>query len=101
MEGKINICKSMVTYLLSNIDDCHKANMGSAAVMLRLMPTILVHLDPIIGEMALVSAHQLVLAIFFAKVRRLFLQPDHSTSTAQGRPKEESWIFRLTQSNSV
>ena len=66
VEGKINVCKNMITFLLSNIDDCNKANMESAIVMPRLMPTILVHLGPIIGEMALVSARQLVLAVFFA-----------------------------------
>lgn len=63
LEGKINMCKSMVTCLSRNIDEFDKADMQSATIILGLMPTILSYLGPTVGEMALVSCHRPVFAV--------------------------------------
>ncbi len=51
VEGETNICKSMVTCLLQNIDDFDKADMQSATIILGLMPTILSYIGPTVREM--------------------------------------------------
>ena len=63
-EGETNICKSMTTCLLQNIDDVDKADMQSATIMLGLLPTILSYVGPTVGEMALISSRRPVLAVF-------------------------------------
>ena len=61
--GELNICKSMATCRLKNIDDFDKADMQSATIILRLMPTILSYVGPTVGEMALISSRRPVLAV--------------------------------------
>ena len=63
VEGEINICKSMVTCLLQNIDDFDKADMQSATIILGLMPTMLSYIGPIVGEMTLISSRRPVIAV--------------------------------------
>ena len=63
VEGKIDMCKSMVTCLSRNIDEFDKADMQSATIILGLMPTILSYVGPTVGEMALISSHRPVFAI--------------------------------------
>ena len=63
-EGQINICKSMTTCLLQNIDDFDKADMQSATIILGLMPAILSYVGPTVGEMALICSRRPVLAVF-------------------------------------
>ena len=63
VEGKIDICKSMVTCLLQNIDDIDKADMQSATIILGLMPTILSYIGPTVTEMALISSRRPLLAV--------------------------------------
>ena len=64
VEGEIDMCKSMTTCLLQNIDDFDKADMQSATVILGLMPTILSYVGPTIGEIALLSSRRPILAVF-------------------------------------
>lgn len=60
---ELNICKSMATCLLQNIDDFDNADMQSATIILGLMPTILSYVSPTVGEIALISSRRPVLAI--------------------------------------